>query len=112
MKISQLQQVENILLREGKIDNFFAIDTRLTLRLGDIIFKLRNKGYEIQTDTTTKNTVYKLISKPCTTYSPTTIPAPTPTSPTPTAPESFNSGGGSGLRVNTTASPTLFTQNK
>lgn len=62
-----LKQVERILLRDHKIDNFFCIDTRLTTRLGAYIYTLRNKGYNILTMRNydnTKNTFYFLVKQP------------------------------------------------
>lgn len=43
------QQVLNILRRDGQIDNYFAIDSRLTIRLGDVIFRLQ-KDSSIELD--------------------------------------------------------------
>lgn len=40
------EQVKEILLNKGKIDNFYCIDTRLTTRLGAIINLLKNEGME------------------------------------------------------------------
>lgn len=63
--MTQLNRVVEILERDGQIDNFQAIDTRLTLRLADIIFKLRGKGWEIRTEELpTKNTVYYVVRQP------------------------------------------------
>jgi hypothetical protein len=61
----QTKTVANILLKDGHIDNFWAIDTRLSTRLGAQIYELREIGYEIETSRTPdKNTHYKLISLP------------------------------------------------
>jgi len=57
----QINQVASILKRKKKIDNFWAIDTRLSLRLGSHIHKLRGRGWNIQTTMVGKNCVYKLI---------------------------------------------------
>ena len=55
----------DILEREGQIDNFYAINTRLTLRLGMHIHLLRQRGYEITTEELpNRNCVYKLIAAP------------------------------------------------
>jgi hypothetical protein len=65
MKKTQLQQIIDILENEGSIDNFRAMNTRLTLRLAMHIHLLRSKGYEIETkELPDKNTVYTLITKP------------------------------------------------
>ncbi len=37
-------KVLNILREKGQIDNYFAIDSRLTIRLGDVIFRLQKEG--------------------------------------------------------------------
>lgn len=49
MKQTQRQQVEAILKQDGKISNFYAINNRITIRLSDIIMKLRRDGWEIET---------------------------------------------------------------
>lgn len=64
MKKSQVDQIAEILVRDGKIDNFFAINTRLTLRLGMHIHLLRQKGWVIDTDMQGKNCVYRLVAQP------------------------------------------------
>jgi hypothetical protein len=61
----QTKQVANILEEHGVIDNFWAIDTRLSTRLSAQIHELRDLGYHIETSRTeNKNTHYKLISLP------------------------------------------------
>jgi hypothetical protein len=61
----QTKQVAHILEERGEIDNFWAIDTRLTTRLSAAIHDLRNLNWEIETTRTeNKNTHYKLISLP------------------------------------------------
>jgi hypothetical protein len=63
--ISQCSRIEQILLREGKIDNFYCIHTRLTLRLAARISDLKEKGYQIRTEERDdKNTVYHLVAVP------------------------------------------------
>jgi hypothetical protein len=62
---TQCEKIAEILDRDGRIDNFYAIHSRLTLRLGARIWDLKNIGYEIRTEQTPeKNTIYWLISKP------------------------------------------------
>lgn len=62
--MSQNDKIANILRTEGKIDNFRAIDTKLTYRLGARIFDLRRKGWVIQSKEDGKNCIYTLISEP------------------------------------------------
>jgi hypothetical protein len=64
--MSQLTRIEQILLKEGKIDNFFAINTRLTIRLAMHINLLRaKKGYTIRTEEgPDKNCIYHLVAVP------------------------------------------------
>lgn len=44
---TQREQVIARLLEHGEIDNFWCIDTRLTIRLGAIIHTLRQDGWGI-----------------------------------------------------------------
>lgn len=61
----QLDRIAQILEREGRIDNFRAIQDRISLRLGARIWDLRSKGWEIETkEQPDKNTVYVLVGKP------------------------------------------------
>jgi Helix-turn-helix domain len=63
--LTQLQRIIDILEGEGQIDNFWAIDTRLTTRLAMHINLLRNRGYGIDTEElSNKNCIYKLIAAP------------------------------------------------
>lgn len=66
--MTQKKIVEEKLLADGFVTNFWAIDSRTTLRLGDIIFKLRNEGWEFSTESgyigDTKNWRYILVSAP------------------------------------------------
>ena len=62
---TQLQRIIDILEEEGSIDNFRAMNTRLTLRLAMHIHLLRSKGYLIETkELPDKNKVYTLIARP------------------------------------------------
>ena len=64
--------IQSILLKDGIISNYYCINKRLTTRLSDAIFKLRNDGWEIETirgyempnwtKKDKKNTYYKLIN--------------------------------------------------
>jgi ribosomal protein S8 len=45
--MTQKEQIKNILLQKGYIDNFKTINTRLSIRLGMHINLLRNEGMEI-----------------------------------------------------------------
>lgn len=66
--MTQREVVEKILLEEGSITNFRCIDERITLRLGDVIFKLRGEGWEFSPESgyigDTKNWKYVLLKAP------------------------------------------------
>lgn len=63
--MTQLQRIIDILETDGQIDNFYAINTRLTTRLAMHIRLLRQKGYVITTEELPdRNCVYHLISTP------------------------------------------------
>jgi hypothetical protein len=63
--MSQTDKILEILESEGKIDNFRAIHSRLTLRLGARIWDLRQAGYVITTEELpNKNTIYRLVDRP------------------------------------------------
>lgn len=62
--LSQEKRVLQILLKEGFIDNFRSINERISIRLGAIIYKLRNKGYVIETIMKNKNCHYFLRKVP------------------------------------------------
>lgn len=57
---TQKDRVLEILKRDGVINNFWCIDTRLTIRLGGIIGKLREAGWEIETKMIDGNCHYYL----------------------------------------------------
>ncbi len=59
-KKTQKEKVADILKEKGEISNFFAIDTRLTIRLGAIILE----GWEINTKMENNNCIYSLANKP------------------------------------------------
>ncbi len=44
MKETIKDKVLKILRKDGQIDNFYCIDNRLTIRLGDVIFRLQKEG--------------------------------------------------------------------
>jgi hypothetical protein len=46
----QLPRIIAILEKEGRIDNFYCIHNRLTLRLGAKIFDLRQAGWKFRTE--------------------------------------------------------------
>ncbi len=70
-KETAFAEIQKRLLKEKVIDNYYCIDKRLTTRLSDAIFKLRNEGWNIETVRghempnwtlkNKKNTYYKLI---------------------------------------------------
>lgn len=69
LKPTQKEVVRGILENQGYITNFFAMDNRITIRLGAIICELRKEGYFIEGDFietkgSLKNYKYTLISKP------------------------------------------------
>lgn len=45
-KLSQKQKVADQLRAHGYVDNFWAIENKISLRLGAIIFTLKKEGYE------------------------------------------------------------------
>jgi Helix-turn-helix domain len=62
---SQLPRIIAILERDGQIDNFHCMHTRLTLRLGARIFDLKQKGWDFRTEMREdKNTVYVVTKVP------------------------------------------------
>jgi hypothetical protein len=62
---TQLEQIVEILLRDGVIDNFHAIHNRISLRLGARVHELRAAGWVIETEQREdKNTVYRVIRQP------------------------------------------------
>jgi hypothetical protein len=63
--MSDLTRLEQILLRDGKIENFSAIHSRLTLRLGARIWDLEQRGWQSSTEERSdKNTVYHVVAGP------------------------------------------------
>lgn len=64
MKKTQRQKVEDILKVEGKVSNFHALETRLTIRLGAIIHNLRQDGWDIETEMHGSECVYVLKGQP------------------------------------------------
>lgn len=63
MKQSQKDIVLSILKRDGQIGRNHAIDTRLSVRLGAIIFNLREQGYDIETVEEKSDTIYRMKPK-------------------------------------------------
>lgn len=43
--ITAIQTIENLLLKQGYVDNFYCIDKKITTRLGAVILKLKSKGW-------------------------------------------------------------------
>jgi hypothetical protein len=63
--MSQLTRIEEILERDGYIDNFYCIENRLTLRLGARIADLKELGYIFRTERLpNKNYIYHLVAVP------------------------------------------------
>src|SRR4051812_26501552 len=64
-KPTQQQRIIGILEEHGSIDSFYAIETKLTCRLGARVHDLRNLGWEIETkELPNKDTVYQLVARP------------------------------------------------
>jgi hypothetical protein len=61
---SQLPRIIAILEKEGRIDNFQAIEKKLTLRLGARVYDLRKLGWDFITERHGKNYIYVVKSKP------------------------------------------------
>lgn len=60
--------IKEKLEKEGRISNYWCIDTRLTTRLSEYIRQLREEGMEIETDfdpkkNKSKDCIYKLVTK-------------------------------------------------
>lgn len=69
MALTQKQVVERKLLEEGAVDNFWAFNNKVTLRLGAIIFKLKEEGWVFDEEKSgfipdTKNWRYVLKEAP------------------------------------------------
>jgi hypothetical protein len=65
MKKRQIDVIADILTERGHIDNFYAIETKLTYRLAARVADLRALGWEIETkEMPNKNTYYRLVKKP------------------------------------------------
>ena len=65
MSQTQCDQIAAILRRDGKIDNFYCLEHRITLRLGARIFELRKRGWKIKShETPERNCIYYLIEAP------------------------------------------------
>jgi Helix-turn-helix domain len=63
--MTQLTRIEEILIRDGKIDNFYCIHNRISLRLGARIQDLEDKGYVFRTERLpNKNYIYHLVAVP------------------------------------------------
>jgi hypothetical protein len=66
--MSQCSKIEAILLRDGIISNFYAINSKLSYRLGARIDDLKKKGWEFQTffgdGPDEKNYYYKVTKVP------------------------------------------------
>ncbi len=67
---TQIGRVERALKREGYVSRNFYLDvpTNKITRLSHIILKLREKGLDITTETTERDTIYHLKAKRVETY--------------------------------------------
>ncbi len=64
-KKRQIDRIADILEERGHIDNFYAVDSKLTYRLRARIHDLRRLGWQIDTqELPDKNTYYWLVRKP------------------------------------------------
>ncbi len=62
---SHVDRIIEIIERDGRIDNFYAIHNRISLRLGARIWDLRQRGYEFRTEERAdKNTIYHVTARP------------------------------------------------
>lgn len=66
--MSVKSQIKEILQKNGKIDNYYCIDTRLTTRLGAVINVLKEEGLEFDEEKSgyipnTKNWRYYIKNK-------------------------------------------------
>lgn len=69
MKITIKNTVEQLLLKNGYIDNYYCIDSRLTTRLSAVILNLKLEGWEFDEDKSgylgdTKNWRYVVKKSP------------------------------------------------
>lgn len=67
MKLSQCEQIAEILRKEGRIDNFRAIQEKITLRLGARIFDLGKLGWKFRkyfANPERTNYVYEVVHEP------------------------------------------------
>ena len=63
--MTQKARIIEILEHNGQIDNFFCINTRLTIRIAMHIDLLRKAGWKVRTEERPdKNCIYHLVSKP------------------------------------------------
>lgn len=62
--MSQKQKIKTILREQGKISNFFAVETKLTYRLAARIAEIRKEGWDIETKEEDTNCIYTLIREP------------------------------------------------
>lgn len=46
--MTQKEKIRFYLLKDGKINNFFCLENKLTIRLGAIIHELRKEGMPIE----------------------------------------------------------------
>lgn len=60
------QTIIEILRKEGEIDNHYCIDRRITTRLGAVIHKLKQQGWDFDTviNHQTKNCTYQVKKTP------------------------------------------------
>lgn len=65
-KETQKDRVRKILLANGKIDNYYCIENKLTIRLGAIMCALKEEGFKFTSNYIegTKNCVYTLVDTP------------------------------------------------
>ena len=57
-KKTQCEKIAEILKERGEIDNFYAIENKLTYRLGARIFDLKEDGWEFRTEKRGTNYYY------------------------------------------------------
>jgi len=59
------QKIINRIIETGQVDNHWAIDNRITTRLGAVIHKLKKQGWDFETKMQDdKNCIYVVTKKP------------------------------------------------
>lgn len=62
--MTQKDVIIELLLKQGYVDNYYCIDNKISIRLGAIIFVLKQDGWDFRTEMVGKNCHYYPIKKP------------------------------------------------